>query len=590
MFRYGANRSTEGGWAYTFDSVAAIEALRHANVEQRPGWLAPVAWATTTAAKLITQFTPGFAFINTLRDGPERFLNLSTRKLANYPDLDMGKVARDASLIWANPATILAARVVLAERLSLFDVVKKISQSVKDFTPESTKYLREMLGEGASSTTGAYLSRDSGDLAEKLAKINGWDTKAKNMVVIWNDSFELKAPLAMYTALRENGVDKEAAAATVLGAMDFGKAGTAMAPIKALYMFAQPIMTGSHELTKTIATRKGQAYALALTTAAMGLYAMLSDMAGEDPETKRKRMASISSTTLERSIPIIQADGTVLKVPVPFGLFQLAWGTGANLMRALNGEQSAGETLGEISKLAFKTFSPVSPSETGIARDPLTWAVQTFTPTELKPIANAALNKGSFGGKLDSREFLDPSQPKWKYAKPTTPETYVTASKWLLQNTGMNMSPEVMRELSRVVAVGPLAEVQKGFIDNPHRDALGIKRQSQWFDRYMSTQAPADVVAPPYYHALDKVSDIKKRIEAGEKVGDRERQLIALAKSDDAARKSRSQLWSALRKQENNDTIKPEAYRDRYQQLKTLELQAQRRFLVNFEKLTNENN
>lgn len=586
VFRYGANRSTEGGWAYTFDSVAAIEALRHANVEQRPGWLAPIGWATTTAAKLITQFTPGFAVINAFRDGPERFLNLSTRKLANYPGLNMNKVARDAALVWSNPLTIAAARVVLAERLSLPEVVRKVSQSVPDFTPEATKYLREMLGEGASSTTGAYLSRDSGDLAEKLVKINGWPAKTKNMLVVWNDSFELKAPLAMYTALRENGVDKEAAAATVLGTMDFGKAGTAMAPIKALYMFAQPIATGSNELVKTIATTKGKVYAVAMTTAAMGLYAMLSDMAGEDPETKRKRMASISSSTLERSIPVIQPDGTVLKVPVPFGLFQLTWGTGANIMRALNGEQSVAETLGEISKLGFKTFSPISPSETSVARDPLTWAVQTFTPTELKPIANAALNKGAFGGKLDSREFLDPSQPKWKYAKPGTPETYVEASKWLLRNTGMNMSPEVMRELSRVVAVGPLAEVQKGFIDNPHKDALGIKRQSQWFDRYMTTQTPADVVAPPYYHALDQVSDLKKRVEAGERVGDRDRQLLALAKSDETARKSRSQLWSALRKQENGGTIKPEAYRERYQQLKTLELQAQRRFLVNFERLT----
>jgi hypothetical protein len=406
------------------------------------------------------------------------------------------------------------------------------------------------------------------------------------MLVIWNDSFELKAPYSMYKALRENGVDKDAAASTVLSTMDFGKAGTAMAPIKALYMFAQPIATGAHQMVLTLSTNKGKALALGMTVASMGLYAMLSDMAGEDDETKRKRMASISSTTLERSVPVILADGTVVKVPVPFGVFQLAWGVGANVMRALNGEQTPMETLGELTKLAVKTFSPISTSETSVARDPTTWAVQTFTPTELKPIANAALNRGAFGGKLDSREFLDPSQAKWKFAKPGTPELYVEASKWLLTNTGMNISPEVIKELSNMVAVGPLAEARKGLVDNPTKDAHGVPRPSQWFDRYLALQTTADVIAPAYYHAKDKVGDVKAKIDAGKEVTQGERQLMAMGKADDTARKAIAMQWSALRNQENAGTVQEAAYRDRFQNLKRLELEAQKRFLIRYNELS----
>jgi hypothetical protein len=588
IFRNGADVNQNGsGWAYTFDSVAAIEALRHANMEQRPGWLAPVGWATTMSAKLITQWSPGFALVNMWRDGPERFVNLSTRTLANYPNLNMNAIAGAALVNWGNPATALTAQIVLAEKLSMFDLAKSIANGIKDFSPDKDiAYMREMLEGGASSTTGAYLSRDSDTLAQKIASINGWDSKIKNVLVIWNDTFELRAPYAMYKALREAGVDKDAAAATVLGTMDFGKAGTAMAPIKVLYMFAQPIMTGANQMVMTLSTAKGRAIALAMTTVAMGLYAMLSDMAGEDEETKRRRMASISSTTLERNVPIILADGTVLKIPVPFGLFQLGWGVGANVMRALNGEQTPAETVGELAKMTVKTFSPVSTSETSVARDPLTWAVQTFTPSVLKPVANSALNRGAFGGKLDSREFLDPSQAKWKFAKPGTPELYVEASKWLLTNAGMNTSPEVIKELSNMVAVGPLAEARKGFVDNPTKDAHGVPRPSQWFDRYLALQTTADVIAPAYYHAKGKVGDVKTKIDAGKEVTQGERQLLAMGKADDSARKAIAMQWSALRKQENAGTVQEAAYKERFQNLKRLELEAQKRFLIRYNELS----
>lgn len=593
VVRNGADVTKNGsGWVYTLDSQDAIDGLRRVNLEAPNSFLAAIGWGTTIMSKMVTMWMPGFAVINSWRDGPERFTNLWTRTLANYPDLDMGKVALQATGYFADPRTLLTTRVVVAEKLGMFEWAKALSDSIPDFTPGDSSLLSEMLKAGASSTTGSYLSRDSSQLAEKLAKINRWDTKTKNLLVIWNDSFELKAPFAMYKALRNNGVDEKAAAATVLATMDFGKTGRAMAPIKALYMFAQPIATGSHQLFLTAGTTKGQVAGVAMLAASMGLYAMLSEMGGEDELLKKKKLDELGSFTLERSIPVPIGNNTYLKVPVPFGLFQLAWASGVNLMRGITGVQTPVETVGELLKLGVKTFAPVSPSEVPIMRDPATWFMQTLAPSFIgKTIVNVASNKTAFGGTLDNRANVKPGEPMWKMARKDTPELYVSASKWLLQNFNVNTSPEVIHEWLKGLTPGVLNEGTKAYIDNPAKDARGVPHVNQWFDRYLVQQTDSQFIDRLYYKAQAEVLDLrlKKNSDtksAGNPLTEKENQLNAALRGDDNAESNIRKQWGALRKQNNEGLLTPEQYKTRYQQLDKQETDARRRFLVRYNELT----
>jgi hypothetical protein len=425
-------------------------------------------------------------------------------------------------------------------------------------------------------------------LAEKLGSINRWDKKTINTLMLWNDSLELKAPFAMYKALRQNGVDEKSAAATVLGTMNFGKTGRAMAPIKALYMFGQPVVTGSHQLIKTLSTKKGVALGLGLMAASMGLYAALSEMGGDDEATKKRKIDQLGSFTIERSIPIYMDGTEVLKVPVPFGLYQATWGAGANLMRAINGSQTWAETFGELAKSGVKTFSPLGTSEIPALRDPFTWFWQTVTPAVLKPTMNIALNKNAFGGSI--APTVNPGEPAWKVARKNTPEEYVSASKTLLNDYGLNITAESIQELTRGVAYGLLGEALKASITNPAKERRGIEYPPQWLDRYVMEQTPAQITSSLYYKALDEARVVREKKNSGGKgqvqLDVTERRIDALLTMDKRTSSTVQAQWSALRKQKNDNRLTGEQFKTRYQQILELETNARRRFVLQYNEIT----
>jgi hypothetical protein len=107
--------------------------------------------------------------------------------------------------------------------------------------------------------------------------------------------------------------------------------------------------------------------------------------------------------------------------------------------------------------------------------------------------------------------------------------------------------------------------------------------------RYVTLQTTADVIAPAYYHAKDAIGDIKAKADANlsdPSITQTQRQLLAMGKADDAARKAIAMQWSALRKQENAGTVQEAAYKERFQNLKRLELEAQKRFLIRYNEVT----
>lgn len=483
-------RKNGESFAYNINNKAAIDALKSVNKEQVPTALKPIAYTTRIFSRLVTMFLPGFALINAPRDVWEKSENIRTRGVPGY-DLDMNKVARRMLAIAGNPKTLAAIAPVVSTDTP-FQRFLKVNPDNQD-----SALLQEFMAAGGTSTTAGYLGRGSEALAKQFKTKDAIGTKAFKAIEAWNNAFELVSSFSAFKALRESGVDTNAASATTLNLMNFNKSGTIMGPIKAFYMFAQPAAAGAQQLGKTLATSRGRRRFTAYVLAGMGLYSML--RSGEDDdELGVNRMDELSNYTLERNIPIPVGDNDYLKIPVGFGLPQLAWSFAVNLTKMLNGSQSATEAAAELSKGITKTITPVAPSETSIAKQPAVFLTQTLSPQIIKPLVNVAIDRNAFGSPLTNARFFKEDAPKSEQGRRNTPEEFKDVAKELGGIFGIDIYPEQVRELSHYL-MGPFNELMKVMIENPAKEERGLEPVSPAVDRWVARQDDESLRQKLYY-------------------------------------------------------------------------------------------
>ncbi|MDO9214745.1 MAG: LPD38 domain-containing protein [Methylococcales bacterium] len=421
---------------YTIGNQAAMEALRSVNTEDVPSILKPIAFFTRFQARMVTQLMPLFAPTNMLRDVAERSENIRTRKIAGHAGLDMNKVA--------NQAIGESAKLLMKLKPVMMGVLAENTPLAKLFPVDNANddviALKQFLALGGSSTYGDMLSGDSKSLAEKLRKTGTISDKAMEAIELWNNSFELISGFSIYKSLVANGVGNKDAATASLNLMNFRKRGKVMSPLRALYMFAQPIATGGHQMAMTLSTRRGQVRYAAYTVAAMALYAMLRS-GDDDDELGINKMDELGNFTLYRNIPIPMGNGMYFKVPVGFGMQQLAWSHGVNAVRTMLGDMTAGEAVAESAALWARSAMPVSPAETSMLKNPMVWLAQTFSPQVAKPLVNIALDVNSFGAPLTNARYERQDMAKSLQGRRDTPQIYKDISRVFAQN-GIDFYPE----------------------------------------------------------------------------------------------------------------------------------------------------
>jgi hypothetical protein len=525
-------RKNGESWVYDLQNEGATEALRSANVEPLHSILQKLAIPTRLMARMVTQFMPGFAFQNTVRDVLEKSENIRTRALQAYPNLDMNAVGRSMLKQSVNmPKMLKVTSAVVAQGTPLEGTLKL------DPNNADQALLIQFLEDGGGSTWGEFLATDGKDLSEKLAKQHSLGTKAIEVLDVWNNSWELISSFTAYKALRDNGVDGKAAANAALELMNFRKGGTAMKPIKALYMFAQPIATGGQQLIQTLSTPRGKARFAAYMLAGMALYAML--RSGEDDEELGvNKMDEISNYTLERSIPIPMGDGEYLKVPIGFGSQMMAWTYAVNLVKLVAGKQTLSETATELLvKTPIKTFAPVAPSETSISKQPAVWMAQTLTPSFMKPVTNVALDRTAFGGTLTNGRFAKSDKANALEGKTNTPEMYKDIAKELA-SLGFDMYPEQVRELIRGWAVGPVNELIKAQVENPAKEARGKTPPSVFIDRWVLKQEDDELKRKLFYRHREDLDKVGVKAGLGQELDSKESAMLKLleqVKKEEAA-------------------------------------------------------
>jgi len=491
--------------------------------EAVPSILKPIAAFTRFQSKMVTAFLVGFAPTNMIRDVAERTENLRTRTVAGHESVDMNSVANQA--IKLSVGLLYNIKKVMMNVLAEGTILE--GKFKADNTNPDVQDFREYLKLGASSTYGDLLADDKQGLAKELKKVGSIPNKAMDVLLLWNNAFEMISGFSAYQSMVAHGIDKKSAAATSLNLMNFRKRGKIMSPLRALYMFAQPIAIGGHQLAKTLSTRRGLMRLAAYTVASMILYSLLRGFDDDDDELGYNRMDESSNFSLYRNIHIPLGDGEYFDLPVGFGMQQLAWSHGVNFVRTALGTMTTGEMLGESALLWVKSTAPVSPAEGSIMKNPAVYLAQTFTPQIARPVMNVALDVNAFMSPLTNSRYERTDKAKALQGRANTPQEYKDIAE-VLGKAGIDMYPEQIRELMRGYGAGLFNEAIKYFIENPAKEDKGLKTVSPLIDRWIKVSNDDQIKQKLYYNARDKMNAASVAKSNGAELTPEESQLAEL--------------------------------------------------------------
>ena len=542
----------EGSDYYEYElPTRVMESLRNDNVEHANAFLKLISKPTGWYARGVTQWTVTFAPMNMMRDTWEKSEFIRVQKLYDknnrlVDSKTMDKIGRD---------TIKNA---LADK-EVWQATKRLGfgQELRDSVP-AERMLKQLLKEGGVSNYGTYLDKSEVDLIKKLRKENnplaGKLEKAGKVLEGYNKMFDTVSALASYKALVENGIDSKQAAATTLELTNFRKTGSKMRGIKALYMFSQPTVMGAANLIRYLSTRKGQIRFAAYMAAMTSLYTVLRSM--DDEDEGGNKMDQLGDIT--RYIPIPLGDGKYFKIPVGFGMAQMAWNFSTNLVKGAVSDISFTEAGTNMLVHSMKTFSPVSPSEISAAKYPMEKIALTVTPAILQPIAQNIINRSAFGNKITTN-YVSEDKLKAEQSKATTAQFWKDVAIDLNDSMGIDMYPEQIKNLFDGYSsmFGSLKELSTVFVENPNREQLGRKTRTPFLNQFIGTTNEF-AIQSRYYEASDEAKSVyteyksrKERNELGDWLDADKMKLIKFHEEEKniikSAQSEKAKLTRALR-------------------------------------------
>ena len=528
-----------------------MESLRNDNVEHANAFLKVISKPTGWYARGVTQWTVTFAPMNMMRDTWEKSEFIRVQKLYDknnrlVDSKTMDKIGRDTIKNAFTDKEVWQA----TKRLGF-------GQELRDSVPVE-RMLKQLLKEGGVSNYGTYLDKSEVDLVKRLRKENnplaGKLEKVGKVFEGYNKMFDTVSALASYKALVENGIDSKQAAATTLELTNFRKTGSKMRGIKALYMFSQPTVMGAANLMRYLSTRKGQIRFAAYMAVMTSLYTVLRSM--DDEDEGGNKMDQLGDIT--RYIPIPLGVGKYFKIPVGFGMAQMAWNFSTNLVKGAVGDISFTEAGTNMFVHSFKTFSPVSPSEISAAKYPMTKAALTFTPTVLQPLMQNVLNRSAFGNQITTNYVRD-DKLKAEQAKATTAQEWKDIALYLNDSLGIDMHPEQIKNLFDGYGsiLGSFKELGTVFIENPNREKLGRKTRTPFLNQFIGTTNEF-AIQSRYYEASEEAGSVykeyksrKERNELGDWLDADKMKLIKFHEEEESiikkARSEKANLTRALR-------------------------------------------
>lgn len=542
----------EGSDYYEYElPTQVMESLRNDNVEHANAFLKVISKPTGWYARGVTQWTVTFAPMNMMRDTWEKSEFIRVQKLYDknnrlVDSKTMDKIGRDTIKNAFTDKEVWQA----TKRLGF-------GQELRDSVP-AERMLKQLLKEGGVSNYGTYLDKTEVDLVKRLKKENnplaGKLEKVGKVFEGYNKMFDTVSALASYKALVDNGIDSKQAAATTLELTNFRKTGSKMRGIKALYMFSQPTVMGAANLMRYLSTRKGQIRFAAYMAVMTSLYTVLRSM--DDEDEGGNKMDQLGDIT--RYIPIPLGGGKYFKIPVGFGMAQMAWNFSTNIVKGAVGDISLTEAGTNMLVHSLKTFSPVSPSEISAAKYPMEKITLTATPSILQPVMQNVLNRSAFGNKITTNYVRD-DKLKAEQSKATTAQFWKDTAIELNDTLGIDMHPEQIKNLFDGYSsmLGSLKELNTIFVENPNREDLGRKTRTPFLNQFIGTTNEF-AIQSRYYEASEEAGSVykeyksrKERNELGDWLDADKMKLIKFHEEEESiikkVRSEKANLTRALR-------------------------------------------
>lgn len=410
----------------------------------------------------VTQYDPTFAPTNMMKDFMERTANLVGRDMQTVSGATVsgGRLSAQTIAHGANPR-----------------LIRDIADSLinNNDTTFYGRYFRELERAGGLSTMSDLLARDSETLVRELRRTVGVRNVTAAMargVMYWNESFNLAPVVASYAAMRENGVGVEDAAFRTLDLLNYRRQGQTVQNLRlnVLYPFVKPVFQSGANITRTLGFSPGQDNWLSPTPAARRgriafagtfiastvLYGLASASAGDD-EDAGNRVDSIPMSSISRFIPLYYGDNNdrYIKLPVGYGLPQVAWIAAVSLDRARRGVMSYGDASAEIALAFAKNMVPDTAPEYSFKDHPIEWLAMTISPTILSAPVQLAANINTFGNPITygSRAIGARAADS---GRARTPDVWKRVADNIQSVTGLDFYPEQVRHVVQSYALGPL--------------------------------------------------------------------------------------------------------------------------------------
>lgn len=428
-----------------FDDENIMAGLSQARPDVNPviGGLTRV---TRGMFSLVTRFDPSFAPSNMVKDVQERALNLFARNLydSNGAQVSASTLTRQMLAHAANPVLLKQT----------FQFLR--SQNADGFYG---RYAQELAQMGGVSTIAQMLGKDNDALQANLKKqlgVRKGGAAAMEALMQYNESFNMVSALSGYVAMRENGVPARDAAFRTLDMMNFRQQGKITPALSAFMPFVNPAFQSGYNLVRTLRTSRGRLAFGGLIIAGLVANGIARGIAGDDPDYGNK-MDALSMGELSRFLPIFTDEGHFAKMPIGYGLPQVAWVMSVAFDRARRGVMSYGDAASQIALTFYKNLSPADMPSYSFNEHPTAWLMATFAPSAVQPLVEAGTGVNSFGSPI-SYGGASEGERRSEHGQTRTPEFWQNFAKGLADMSGgaLDYYPEDVRHVVNGYLMGPL--------------------------------------------------------------------------------------------------------------------------------------
>jgi hypothetical protein len=546
-----------------------LESIRRSYRESQP-IMDAINNLTSGIGQFHTRYNPAFAPMNFVRDaftnaftigaelGPARAGKLLTFIASEVAGNGMGRSLRYSNL-YAN---------------GKFDEIVRLAGGNKPESQlnDSERYYRDLnnyvkMGGKVSYLQGVAAKGALDNLIKEVGRSGILKTKDQvdKFLDTYNDMFELSSRVATYRFLKDEfakenvakGMDPvKAKADAEVQAVEYSKnlanfeqVGRWGKSAGALFMFFRPAATGAVRAIEALAPafmpinavefranekargmsdkqiddalavmKQRQESARVMSAALVGvgavMFLMASMMSGDDDQGRNKVLSDdMTRWTRYARFPIPGSD-VIIQIPWGFGLGAFA-SAGAQIASIFGGHNSIGNALSNIVNAGLDSFLPIPVSGIDKLSNPLAWALDSVTPSAVRPFFEYVMNMDGLG-----REIYNNRQTRYGDAYTggdNIPEIYKAAAREMFNITDgrVDISPNVMyfftsnyvdgiaKSLTGVTNLGLTVTGQKDF---------DLKNDTIFLSSFIGTKSNVD--AREFSQAENRIKQIDKRINA----------------------------------------------------------------------------